>query len=604
MHLAELDRGSDKYLEELNEALRELPRTAEGMELLWDFIHFEHDPCICAWRTLLEDFGQFLTPGLKDNILHELFLHFDRETIRIEFPELTADSIPARVVIFEDLIFRIYPDGTASVGCYSGSAPTVTIPAEVDGCPVAGIEQQAFENNQHVKAVILPMTLRYIGSNAFRSCFRLLCVSVGLSGDGLMAHSVFPPSLRYIGECAFAGTCLQDITFTSPRIQLSRYCFGWCRELENIWFREAYRVTPGFGAFISSGITQVRMPKAFVEDFPPYCFARCRSLKTVEVAYAVSVREGCFSGCEQLESLTMSGCTEFLHEDPRFSHRSVSESAYAPGPLAYVEDDAFDGCENLRMSGLFRTMRDALQGIGISALLDWVDTQNASRIHMRTGKKITVKQRIMYRDSAFEAYWDLLDTDMDASPASAVLIAHGDVHMHHPKDWNYTTGFALYDSRDVWNQFREIPEWNPIVPLRDFVMEPGTRCIDELSNFDVVRLCMYRSTPEPLKWDWENPALSLDADLGGDALRDIRNLAGEYLYQFVEHRLYGQRTNMESQSWLPQGVEEYLTHLPGPDILADENKITWLRWGYLYGTVSRYHQVHKLYRKFKADRID
>lgn len=63
-------------------------------------------------------------------------------------------------------------DGQVIILEYLGGSGTVTLPSEIDGCPVVAIADGAFRG-QDVTGVILPDTLESIGWFAFAGCVRL-----------------------------------------------------------------------------------------------------------------------------------------------------------------------------------------------------------------------------------------------------------------------------------------------------------------------------------------------------------------------------------------------------------------------------------------------
>ena len=91
-----------------------------------------------------------------------------------------------------DLIFCYrLENGKAIVTDYKGSSTLVTIPSALDGHPVVGIGERAFEGKK-VAAVILPEGLEAIGWFAFYGCTSLIDVSI-------------PKSVSSIGYAVFDG---------------------------------------------------------------------------------------------------------------------------------------------------------------------------------------------------------------------------------------------------------------------------------------------------------------------------------------------------------------------------------------------------------------
>ena len=53
---------------------------------------------------------------------------------------------------------------------YSGRQDSVSVPAEYEGLPVEAIGDNAFYDCAHMQTVILPHSIKRIGTGAFRGC--------------------------------------------------------------------------------------------------------------------------------------------------------------------------------------------------------------------------------------------------------------------------------------------------------------------------------------------------------------------------------------------------------------------------------------------------
>ena len=73
-------------------------------------------------------------------------------------------------------------DGTVEVCQYRGNAGHVTIPENVQGYRVTGIDDIAFLNQRQVFRVQIPDSVTKIGRNAFRNCGIKTVVDEDLAG--------------------------------------------------------------------------------------------------------------------------------------------------------------------------------------------------------------------------------------------------------------------------------------------------------------------------------------------------------------------------------------------------------------------------------------
>ena len=98
-----------------------------------------------------------------------------------------VSQIPEGELVF---CYRV-ENGKAIITGYNGSSTLVTVPALLDGYPVAAIGERAFEGKP-VAAVVLPDGLEAVGWFAFYGCEELISVT-------------FPSSVCSIGYAVFDG---------------------------------------------------------------------------------------------------------------------------------------------------------------------------------------------------------------------------------------------------------------------------------------------------------------------------------------------------------------------------------------------------------------
>lgn len=98
--------------------------------------------------------------------------------------------------LFFSKIFVLSPEISKIIfppfSLYIIGAIDLSIPATIDGYPVVGIGEAAFEGNRDILSLTLPAGLREIGRRAFYECTAL-------------KHIDFPEALRTMGFAAFYG---------------------------------------------------------------------------------------------------------------------------------------------------------------------------------------------------------------------------------------------------------------------------------------------------------------------------------------------------------------------------------------------------------------
>ena len=173
------------------------------------------------------------------------------------------------------LTYEDCPGGLLVTGTTVFETRRIVIPSEVDGVPVIGIDEGAFEDNDKLIEIVFPDTLKSIESNAFYGCDSLSKVNL-------------PDSLEYIGDEAFFG----------------------CTELKEVTLGKSTRYI-GNGAF-SDCVMLEKIDLLNVEEIGMQAFYSCESLAEVIITETVDkIGMGAFFGCSSIERLEIYG-GEFL----------------------------------------------------------------------------------------------------------------------------------------------------------------------------------------------------------------------------------------------------------------------------------------------------
>jgi hypothetical protein len=100
----------------------------------------------------------------------------------------------------------------------------VMVQAEKDGMPVTSVGEMAFRGNENITSIVLPESLRVIGSSSFAYCKNLEAV-------------VFKGNLTSIGNSAFRYcTELEEITLPASVNIIAESAFSHCTSLTKIHF--------------------------------------------------------------------------------------------------------------------------------------------------------------------------------------------------------------------------------------------------------------------------------------------------------------------------------------------------------------------------------
>ncbi len=98
----------------------------------------------------------------------------------------------------------------------------IVIPSHIGGVEVTEIEAEAFKNNNNLKSITFPETVKIIGNKAFYYCRNLTTVNLG---TGLKSIGV---------EAFFACNNLETINFPEGLVTIERSAFVECRKLQTI----------------------------------------------------------------------------------------------------------------------------------------------------------------------------------------------------------------------------------------------------------------------------------------------------------------------------------------------------------------------------------
>ena len=189
---------------------------------------------------------------------------------------------------------------------------TVTVP---DG--VTSIGQKAFDHKYGIRRVILPEGLRTIGEGAF--------------GWSHIEEINIPSTVSYIGKEAFQGTNLTEVTLPRGITAVEEDTFSYCDRLERVTLPGGV-TSIGKNAFShAKSLTFVTLPDSLTE-IGDTAFYVCKALTSIQLPKGlkrlgncvfgesglvsivlpdgIEELSGTFSGCEQLESVTVGKWTK------------------------------------------------------------------------------------------------------------------------------------------------------------------------------------------------------------------------------------------------------------------------------------------------------
>ncbi len=104
-------------------------------------------------------------------------LYSERTQFEAQIDALEQAMKPVSGEVNSDFRYTV-TDGKVTLLSYIGDSTSVTIPTEIEGCPVVALGDRAFENNLTLTEILIPEGVQSIGWFAFSGCIALKNVSL------------------------------------------------------------------------------------------------------------------------------------------------------------------------------------------------------------------------------------------------------------------------------------------------------------------------------------------------------------------------------------------------------------------------------------------
>ena len=173
------------------------------------------------------------------------------------------------------------------------TVPSSVVYNEVE-YPVEMIEDNVFENNKSITRIILPSSIKEVGS-AFQGCSNLKEVA-GLS----LCENI------YVYTDAFKNCISLEKIDLSACINIDEGAFSGCESLQTIDLSGCKAL--GNSAF--SGCKNLKKVKNFKHftSVPNQAFSGCASLQTIDLSGCKTIGNSAFRDCASLKTIDLSGC--------------------------------------------------------------------------------------------------------------------------------------------------------------------------------------------------------------------------------------------------------------------------------------------------------
>lgn len=198
------------------------------------------------------------------------------------------------------------------------------------------IPNAAFRDRWAINKVVLPPTLKKIGSNAFQ---RAALTSVNI-----------PDNVETIEDCAFGGAgYMQEVHLPDSLTSLGGSAFEYCRNLRAVKIPSKIKVITWYAFRDCSSLQSVELHDS-ITGFGNESFAGCDLREITLPKSTTAVGNHAFEGNANLSKVTFNEGLIYIGESA-FQNTAI-DTLNCPSTLRNIYNSAFAGCRNLRQINL------------------------------------------------------------------------------------------------------------------------------------------------------------------------------------------------------------------------------------------------------------
>ena len=263
---------------------------------------------------------------------------------RVSFPYYPQSNttLYAKWVAIDEGLFSTYSnyDGTCTIRSFFGTNAeyeTIAIPSTINGETVTGIDN-AFQNNQQIKNIILPETIQNINNNAFR--------------NSSLESINLPTSIVKIGNNAFENcrNLILDTTALPNLESVGDYAFS-CTNITNFDFTESTKLNYlGIYALFETNLKNIDLCNAsLLSTLNDLCFSSCRNLISIVLPQSLkTIGSNVFTNCYSLTSITLPNTLTTIEYNAFYGCSSLT-TLILPSSITTINNDAFGNCTSLSL---------------------------------------------------------------------------------------------------------------------------------------------------------------------------------------------------------------------------------------------------------------
>lgn len=273
--------------------------------------------------------------------------------------------------VFGKYTYNVDEDRVTIVDVESDISGEVVIPTSIEGYPVTGIDERAFDGCDQIVTLKIPAKVSVIAEAAFENCSSLTEFIVGFDSKSYMARDgvlyskdkttlicypagkadtafAVPDGVKTVDVAAFqSATKLESLTVANGVEKISNKAFYGCSGLKRVVFGVGLTEI-GDEAFAEcASLEAVTIPNS-VTSLGRAAFSKCGALSEVTIGSGLKSLNGTmFLDCASLKTVTIPDNVEDILPSA-FSGCSGLETITIPRTVTKIGAYTFSGCVNLK----------------------------------------------------------------------------------------------------------------------------------------------------------------------------------------------------------------------------------------------------------------
>ena len=209
--------------------------------------------------------------------------------------------------------------------------------------------------------------------------------------EGNATDIVIPEGVISIGDEAFRGKDIVNVTIPESVTEIGEYSFSECRKLKKVEIKGAVDKINAYGFIYCEQLEEIDVSQ--VKHFGRCCFSRCDKLKNIDLSSVQTMESTAFYNTA-IENVILNFISEdnCIIPESAFKNCSNLKKVEIKGKLSRIEEEAFQGCECLENIIIDNT--DNISYVGRNAFDGtlWLETQlNEADNHMLVLNHILVR---------------------------------------------------------------------------------------------------------------------------------------------------------------------------------------------------------------------